>query len=136
MLLDAAAGPAPSPAAFGESRYLSKLSRSYLDYDRALFVATLNDWGWFGQGRPPSWYRCADIGGLTRLRIMPLLERRPYLVEFDEECVKGYMEASGVAPVVVFETDEGLMLADGYHRVEAAMRRGQTTIEAEIRPGG
>jgi hypothetical protein len=38
-------------------------------------------------------------------------------------------------PVVVFDTEEGLLLADGYHRVAAARRRGLETIEAEVRLG-
>jgi ParB-like chromosome segregation protein Spo0J len=38
-------------------------------------------------------------------------------------------------PVVVFETPEGPLLADGYHRVAAARRRGLETVEAEVRPG-
>jgi hypothetical protein len=29
---------------------------SYSKFDRDLFIATLNDWGWFGTGDPPSWY--------------------------------------------------------------------------------
>jgi hypothetical protein len=29
---------------------------SYGDFDRALFVGTLDDWGWFGAGEPPPWY--------------------------------------------------------------------------------
>ena len=29
---------------------------SYGQFDRELFVATLNDWGWFGDGQPPDWY--------------------------------------------------------------------------------
>jgi hypothetical protein len=35
--------------------------------------------------------------------------------------------------VVVFETDEGLLLVDGYHRVAAARARGEVTVDAEIR---
>jgi hypothetical protein len=38
-------------------------------------------------------------------------------------------------PVVVFDTGEGLLLADGYHRVAAARRRGAETVDAEIRRG-
>jgi hypothetical protein len=38
-------------------------------------------------------------------------------------------------PVVVFETEEGLLLADGYHRLAAAMAEGQEIIEAEVRHG-
>jgi hypothetical protein len=36
--------------------YFSLLSDSYEGYDRDLFVATLDDWGWHGEGSPPSWY--------------------------------------------------------------------------------
>ncbi len=56
-------------------------------------------------------------------------------VDFDEQCVRQYMDARAVSPVVVFETAEGLLLADGFHRVEAARRRGATTVDAEIRQG-
>jgi ParB-like chromosome segregation protein Spo0J len=38
-------------------------------------------------------------------------------------------------PVVAFRTEQGLILADGYHRVAAAQARGLDTIEAEVRPG-
>jgi ParB-like chromosome segregation protein Spo0J len=38
-------------------------------------------------------------------------------------------------PVVVFATDEGLLLADGYHRLAAAQKEGRDTIEAEVRTG-
>jgi ParB-like chromosome segregation protein Spo0J len=37
--------------------------------------------------------------------------------------------------VVAFRTDQGLLLADGDHRVAAAQARGLDTIEAEIRQG-
>jgi ParB-like chromosome segregation protein Spo0J len=37
--------------------------------------------------------------------------------------------------VVAFRTDQGLILADGYHRVAAAQARGLDTIEAEVRHG-
>jgi len=36
--------------------YGSNLSPSYRRYDRQLFIDTLNDWQWFGQGLPPIWY--------------------------------------------------------------------------------
>jgi hypothetical protein len=39
-----------------DSLHHSQLSESYLVYDRELFVATLNDWGWHGRSAPPSWY--------------------------------------------------------------------------------
>jgi len=38
-------------------------------------------------------------------------------------------------PVVVFDTPEGLLLADGYHSVAAAQRRGLEMVEAEVRLG-
>ena len=37
--------------------YASNLSDSYRRYDRTLFVATLDDWKWYGpDDRRPSWY--------------------------------------------------------------------------------
>jgi hypothetical protein len=39
-----------------EGLYSSWLGDSYETYDRELFVDTLNDWRWFGEGEPPSWY--------------------------------------------------------------------------------
>jgi ParB-like chromosome segregation protein Spo0J len=35
----------------------------------------------------------------------------------------------------VFDTEEGLLLADGYHRVAAALKEGRKTVEAEVRRG-
>ncbi len=34
----------------------SVLGPSYLSYDRALVIETLNDWGWCGTDDPPRWY--------------------------------------------------------------------------------
>jgi hypothetical protein len=36
--------------------FTSVLRGSYEVYDRELWVATLDDWGWFGHGKPPWWY--------------------------------------------------------------------------------
>jgi hypothetical protein len=37
--------------------YASNLSDSYRRYDRSLFIATLDDWKWYGsQGQKPFWY--------------------------------------------------------------------------------
>jgi hypothetical protein len=36
--------------------YCSWLSHHYGVYDRDLFAATLDDWGWFGSGDTPGWY--------------------------------------------------------------------------------
>jgi hypothetical protein len=42
--------------------FCSVLADSYLTYDRHLFVGTLDDWGWFGEGSPPAWYTGAVWG--------------------------------------------------------------------------
>ncbi|NNN22582.1 MAG: hypothetical protein HKL80_11355 [Acidimicrobiales bacterium] len=41
-----------------QGRFFSLVDEeSYSVYSRSLFVATLNDWGWFGARRqPPEWY--------------------------------------------------------------------------------
>lgn len=36
--------------------FWSLLFDSYRQYDRELFIDTLNDWGWFGTESPPPWY--------------------------------------------------------------------------------
>jgi ParB-like chromosome segregation protein Spo0J len=38
-------------------------------------------------------------------------------------------------PAVVFDTEEGKLLADGFARVEVAKRLGRATIEADVRKG-
>jgi ParB-like nuclease domain len=55
----------------------------------------------------------------------------------DRERVAHYVAQvpDAIDPVVVFGTPEGLLLADGYHRLAAARRRGATTVNAEIRLG-
>jgi ParB-like chromosome segregation protein Spo0J len=35
----------------------------------------------------------------------------------------------------VFETEDGLLLADGYHRIAAALREGHQAIDADVRKG-
>jgi ParB-like chromosome segregation protein Spo0J len=63
----------------------------------------------------------------------PLVDPAAHL---DERRVRQYVRAGkDVAPVVVFETDEGLLLVDGYHRVAAARLRGAKTVAAELRRG-
>ena len=38
--------------------YSSCLSESYAQYNRQLFIDTLNDWGWYGEkGKEPKWYK-------------------------------------------------------------------------------
>jgi hypothetical protein len=44
-------------AALAAGHYVSIVNAdSYATYDRNLFVGTLDDWGWYGSGDPPSWY--------------------------------------------------------------------------------
>ena len=38
-------------------------------------------------------------------------------------------------PVVVFDTEEGLLLVDGYHRLAAARRLGRRTLTVELHRG-
>jgi ParB-like chromosome segregation protein Spo0J len=75
---------------------------------------------------------------MTALRIDDLLANAPVDPEahLDAERVERYAgRTEALPPVVVFDTEEGLLLADGYHRVAAARRRGLETIEAEVRLG-
>jgi len=56
--------------------------------------------------------------------------------KLDEETIERYMECfEQLPPVVVFDIAEGYLLADGFHRIEAAKRLGLDEIEAEIRQG-
>jgi hypothetical protein len=78
------------------------------------------------------------IDAMTQLRITNLLTN----VQIDPEAhldaarVERYAEMlDALPPVVVFDTEEGLLLADGYHRVAAARRRGREMIEAKVRLG-
>jgi hypothetical protein len=75
---------------------------------------------------------------MTQVRIADLLACS--LVDpaahLDPERVRRYAERLGdLPPVVAFRTDQGLLLADGYHRVAAAQARGLDSIEAEIWQG-
>jgi hypothetical protein len=79
-----------------------------------------------------------ENGRMTVLRIDDLLANAPVDPEahLDAARVERYAGMVGAPPpVVVFKTPEGLLLADGYHRVAAARRRGLETIEAEVRSG-
>lgn len=44
----------PRRGAESRGAFCAVLSESYLAYDRELFRETLDNWGWFGQGPPPS----------------------------------------------------------------------------------
>jgi len=80
----------------------------------------------------------ATMATMPQLRIADLLANTPIDPEahLDPARAQRYAEMlDALPPVVVFDTKEGLLLADGYHRVAAARRRGQETVEAEVRLG-
>ena len=75
---------------------------------------------------------------MPHLRIADLLTNVPIDPEahLNAAKVERYAEMlDALPPVVVFDTKEGLLLADRYHRLAAARRRGQETVEAEVRLG-
>jgi len=56
--------------------------------------------------------------------------------QLDQARVAHYMERiDETEPVTVFDTDDGLLMADGYHRLEAARRLRRTTVRAYVRKG-
>src|SRR5262245_40145107 len=61
-------------------------------------------------------------------------------VALSREAVAEYAQAMNASdpfpPIVVFEDGEGLWLADGHHRVEAARRAGRKVVCADLRAGG
>ena len=75
---------------------------------------------------------------MARLRIAELLANAPIDPEahLDAARVERYARTLDVLPpVVVVDTPEGLLLADGYHRVAASRRLGLEEVEAEVRTG-
>ncbi|MEZ2389325.1 ParB/RepB/Spo0J family partition protein [bacterium RCC_150] len=75
---------------------------------------------------------------IVELRISALsresIERsQPHL---NPDRVSYYREhADEITPLVVFDVDGVLLLADGHHRIAAAQQLGWTTVKAEIRKG-
>jgi hypothetical protein len=54
----------------------------------------------------------------------------------DGDRVNGYRGRIGeLDPIVVFDTPDGMLLADGYHRVEALLLEGKTRVEVDLRRG-
>jgi hypothetical protein len=63
----------------------------------------------------------------------PIEASRPQL---DQERVDYYVaNLDAATPITVFDTGDELLLADGYHRVEAAARLRRATIRADVRSG-
>jgi ParB-like chromosome segregation protein Spo0J len=75
---------------------------------------------------------------MATLKIAEILATSPVDPErhLDPERVERYRRSvDDLAPVVVFDTDDGLLLADGYHRIAAALKEGRETVEADVRSG-
>ena len=75
---------------------------------------------------------------MARLRIAERLANAPIDPEthLDAARVERYARTlDALPPVVVVDTPEGLLLADGYHRVAASRRLGLEEVEAEVRTG-
>ncbi|HZD80277.1 MAG TPA: hypothetical protein VE646_09590 [Actinomycetota bacterium] len=75
---------------------------------------------------------------MTRILIETLLAAQP--VDPDRHLDHARMQRftailDELPPVVVFDTPEGMLLADGYHRLAAARRLGRDSLEAEIKRG-
>jgi hypothetical protein len=63
----------------------------------------------------------------------PIEASKPHL---NTDRVAWYVEHFAEAkPVAVFDLPEGLLLADGHHRVDAARRLGHLAIQADVRRG-
>ena len=57
-------------------------------------------------------------------------------VEIDEDTVQRYQDSlEQLPPIVVFHVDSKYLLADGFHRRAAAIRKGWDDIEAEVKEG-
>jgi len=70
---------------------------------------------------------------LSKLIIDPIIQIRS---QNHESTIQRYMEAFEKLPAVdIVDCPEGLLLADGFHRVAAAERLGQDEIEAKITKG-
>ena len=56
-------------------------------------------------------------------------------VSLSAEAIKEYMEVKGLPPITVFDTDEGFILVDGFHRLAAYKLLGKEVVECEVLKG-
>ena len=85
----------------------------------------------------PRWLR-GTMWDVPTLRIAEVLAGSgpDWTGYLDSERVGQYVQnPEAQRPVVVFETEDGLLLTDGYHRVAAAQQRGAETIDAVVHHG-
>jgi ParB-like chromosome segregation protein Spo0J len=78
------------------------------------------------------------LGPMTRLKVAAVLASLPgdHQRRLDPLQVDEYRDSiDQIPPIVVFETEQGLLLADGHHRLAAAVAEGKETIEVEVRQG-
>lgn len=83
-----------------------------------------------------------NLRGERRVRLDEIISSKDVQVRvggLDEENVQRLMavvENGGeLPPIIAYETDRGLFVADGFHRVEVARRLGSVDIRAEVRKG-
>jgi hypothetical protein len=75
---------------------------------------------------------------MTRLKVADILATlsADQLQHLDPRQVERYRRSiDHLPPIVVFETEEGPLLADGHHRLAAAVAEGEDTIEVDTRSG-
>ena len=117
----------------GQSRVAASSTARFVDDSglaRPARVKLLNS-------RADTTYR-ASVLMMTWLKVADILANSPIDPQrhLDPERVARYRHSiDELPPVVVFETEGGLPLADGYHRLAAALAEGREIVECEVRQG-
>lgn len=73
--------------------------------------------------------QCGDIA-IPSVRITAVYDE-----ELTEQLHESLNAAGQIVPIIVVETDSGLVLVDGKHRLEEAIARGDNTIDSIVIPG-
>jgi hypothetical protein len=83
--------------------------------------------------RNPDVARPSPLVGLVRLDELPIGGSSAHV---DPDRVAAMLPVfDSLPPITVFDTAEGLLVADGYHRIAAARRLGREWIELELHRG-